>query len=471
MTTVDDLVTRYRMDESDYARGAHSVVGLSNLAGRAIAGVTAGIGALSVGLVGAAVYAVNMAADFDTLTRQLTAVTGSAERAKAVLSFAEELAIPSIFGADELANAAKLLEAFQLQTERFLPIAEKLGTVFGGTAGDLMQFVNALGFIRSGRIGEGMEAISRAGISREALGKRGISFEKSGEYVGEVSKLLDAIEDEVNARFGGLAAEMASGPAAQMASVWDQARRAVRQFGNELLTVVVPYMTFAADKLKEIVGSGQISSWGKSVAEWFKPSGPIVTGVLTFISFLVEIPNIVDGISFGLKVWVSESLVPAYNTLVDTFNVLVNIANLAKTMGGLVGGAAIGYVPDKMRRADQPWGADELLEQAMRVFNNGDPQTNISNRAKAWQDELQKYFDAKKGAGSSGGRNASGGASGEIPSTADRIAEYTRQTAENTRSMREAMRDAIIGGGFFGSKGVTHREAARFVNAVVDGRV
>ena len=116
------------------------------------------------GLVGLSTYAVNAAISYDTLSRSLTAITKSGERAKQVLNFADVLAGPSVFGSEELASAALTLEAFGLKTEKYLPVVEKLGTIFGGTAGDMMQFVNSLGMLKGGRSGEAFESlISGAG--------------------------------------------------------------------------------------------------------------------------------------------------------------------------------------------------------------------------------------------------------------------------------------------------------------------
>jgi hypothetical protein len=482
-TVVDELITKYSMDPSGYVSGAtvvhrtttglHSAIGglssafsgLGNIAGTALKAAAGGVLALGAAVVGFGVYAVNAAADFDTLQRSLEAITGSAQRAKEVLAFAEELAIPSIFGADQLAEAAKVLEAFQLKTERFLPVAEKLGTVFGGDATRLMEFVNALGYIQSGRTGEGLEALSRGGISRKSLEARGISFEKSGEYLGDINRLLDAIEAEVNQRFGGLAASMASGPAAQLASLWDQARRAVRQFGNELLTFVVPYVQFASQKLEQLVKSGGITELGKKVAEWVKPDGPIVSGVLTFVSTLMEIPNMIEGISFGLKGFIHEVLVPMYNQFVDNYNILAKIYNLALAMSGL--GAVVDRAPI-MDHIKSPYTAQELVSEGLKVYENGDPRTNIENRKKQWQDALSEFFKGGEDGPNSGKHHPFG--TTEMASTGERIAEYTRQTAEHTKALRDTLREGVIGGAVIGQKGLTPREMARLTSRILDAR-
>ena len=299
-TVVDTLTTRYTMDAQGYVRGADQVTRSTSRLGATMSGAVSAVAGLSKGLAVGLVaslaasltalptLAINASVSWDTMKRSLDAVTGSAERTKQVLGFIERLALPSVFNTAELGEAAKIIEAFGLKTERFLPIAEKLGTIFGGTAGDMMQFVNALGMIKAGRAGEGLEALGRAGISRDALKLRGMEFSKSGEFKGQISNLLNAIEDEVNAKFGKLAEKMASGPGAKIASFMDQFGKSARQAGDSLLVAFVPAMEGLAGVLEELNRNKVFEKWANA----FKFISSVIAGTMLpafkVLEFLAE---------------------------------------------------------------------------------------------------------------------------------------------------------------------------------------
>ena len=147
---VDDIISRYILDASKFEAGAKSVIKsardiASNVGdklsgvGSAIGKVTMFAGLAAVPFVGLAKSAIDAYVEFDTLTRTLNAVTGSAERTAQIMDFIKNLAIPSVFSQMQLGEGAKLLEAFRLNTERFLPVAEKLATVFGDKSSESLE--------------------------------------------------------------------------------------------------------------------------------------------------------------------------------------------------------------------------------------------------------------------------------------------------------------------------------------------
>lgn len=295
-TVVDTLVTKYTLDSSGYQQGAKHVVGATQGIASKI-GVLAGTaGALSIS--GLAAFAINSAVSFDTLTRSLTAVTKSGERARDVMSFVDKLAIPSVFDSEGLAQAATTLEAFGLTTERWLPVAEKLGTVFGGTAQDLMQFVNALGMLRAGRGGEALEALSRAGISRENLTKRGVRFDKGGQALSSVKDLMLAVEAEVNTRFGNLGSIMGGGAAAKFASFTDALKRGMRDVGNAILEFGLPYLEKFSGWIQAMTQNGSFRRFGDQAVSMFQATAS-AAGALWNI--LQVIPKPVIGLIAALS--------------------------------------------------------------------------------------------------------------------------------------------------------------------------
>jgi hypothetical protein len=304
-TVIDTLVTEYRMNSKQYEEGARKVVGSTQSVTAAITRATGGIGGL-VASAGAALtgvaggisigFGVKAAMEFDTIQRSLVAITGSAERAKQVLSFTDKLAGPSIFSSQELASGAKLLEALGLQTEKYLPIAEKLGTIFGGNEEALMSYVTALGYLKSGRTGEAFESLGRAGISRELLQGKGLEFDKGGQYLGSARQALDAVESLVNEKFGKLSKEMADGPEAKWASVMDALTRGARTAGFVVLSLLVPAMEKVSNFIGYLVDSGRVKKAFQGIADLFGQGdigSVLIKGLSIVLATLDNIPGIV----------------------------------------------------------------------------------------------------------------------------------------------------------------------------------
>lgn len=312
--TVDEIVSKYILDSSGYVTGAKTVLNatdklrskVSELGGSAIRGsfdflktATMSIGLASIPLIAGAKHAVDSALAYDTLKRTLTAVTYSAERTGQILAFVDKLAIPSIFTTAELGDSAKTLEAFGLTTERFLPIAEKLGTVFGGTKDKLDSFVGALGYIKNQRFGEAFESLARGGVSRQALMQEGLKFDKGGSYLGSVEQALSAVEKIVNQKFGKLSQEMASGPAARLASFTDQMDRAFRQIGAVLIEFALPIVDALAGALENIVKSGVFKNLTEGLTGMFntKTIGDALISTLAgVLAGVMMIPRFVDSL-------------------------------------------------------------------------------------------------------------------------------------------------------------------------------
>lgn len=267
---IEKVITEYILDADKFKAGADQVMasGKKLVANAGKMGDTIGKGfqmfkGLAVGatvaslpMIGLAKTALDSAVAYDTLQRSLNAIVGSAQRTGQILAFVQKLALPSIYTQAQLGEASKTLEAFGLNTERFLPIAEKLGTVFGGTTESLDSFITSLGYLKSGRFGEAFESLARGGISRTALMGEGLKFDKGGQYLGSVDQALTAVEKLVNQKFGQLSKEMASGAGAGLASFSDAWNIAMIKIGTVMLKYVVPIVQTLANALNNLSTSG-----------------------------------------------------------------------------------------------------------------------------------------------------------------------------------------------------------------------
>lgn len=161
-------------------------------------------------------------AEMDFLRAQLTALLGGAQQAAQAIDYVRRMAIVTrLFGVAELAEAIRLLTAFGLNYERWMPVIA--GTA-AATGSSIQQIANAFGMIASGATTRGLYYLKIAGINvREA----GIEFDKSGQAIGSTQEILEALEAYLRERYGALMPEMARtwrGSIEAMRDMWYQFR-------------------------------------------------------------------------------------------------------------------------------------------------------------------------------------------------------------------------------------------------------
>ena len=333
---IEKVITEYILDADKFKAGADQVMasGKKLVANAGKMGETIGKGfqmfkGLAVGatvaslpMIGLAKTALDSAVAYDTLQRSLNAIVGSAQRTGQILAFVQKLALPSIYTQAQLGEASKTLEAFGLNTERFLPIAEKLGTVFGGTTESLDSFITSLGYLKSGRFGEAFESLARGGISRTALMGEGLKFDKGGSYLGSVDQALTAVEKLVNQKFGQLSKEMASGAGAGLASFSDAWNIAMIKIGTVMLKYVVPIVQTLANALNNLSSSGVLDKLTDGLMKMFdtKSIGDALISTLA-------------GIMAGLQIIPQfvRDLQQSFATNFD--NIIGKVRNLAVSLG------------------------------------------------------------------------------------------------------------------------------------------
>ena len=153
--------------------------------------------ALGAGLVSLAKTGIEAAMTMEGLTAQFTVMTGSAEKAKGVISEIADFAAKTPFDKLGLSNAAKTLMAFGMEADKVVPTLKMLGDVAGSdqnrlnslalvfgqiqstgklTGGDLLQLINqgfnplnTLSKISGKSMAELKDAMSEGGISADMV--------------------------------------------------------------------------------------------------------------------------------------------------------------------------------------------------------------------------------------------------------------------------------------------------------------
>lgn len=470
---VEQVVAQFILDDKGYKKGAEGVVkesqrvaksidhaqGKSTSGGKGgiLKGLGEGLGAVTgafsavAGVVGAVAIplamggkaAVQTAIEFDTLQRSLTAITGSGERTAQILGFIDKLAIPSVFDTATLGEAAKLLEAFGLNTERFLPIAEKLGTVFGGNAEALNSFVNALGYLRSGQFGEAFQSLKRGGVSTEALQAKGLQFSKSGEFKGTVEQALTAVELVVNEKFGKLADEMASGPMAKLASLGDAFDRVMRQIGLALVGPVVKIFETLSGAMENLT---QVNVFGDAVKSFIGSiqgiggaSMDAEETLLNLAGSFVAFGDFLKKLSEGFTIFKDNFIallkaIPVVGQVITLLGAASSISglsdNLSEAYGGgeaerFIGGKKFELAERRKRlAAEQAKAGEKLAEEAKKKQPGGEPKVEPGESVK----DLLKN-----------------------------ISDSSATTASNTEKLAN-INDRVLGGGGLASRGLSRQE-------------
>lgn len=161
-------------------------------------------------------------AEMDFLRAQLTALLGGSQEAAQAIEYVRRMAIVTpLFGVAELAEAIRLLTAFGLNYERWMPI---ISATAAATGSSIQQMANAFGMIASGATTRGLYYLKIAGINvREA----GIEFDKSGKAIGSTQEILEMLAAYLTERYGALMPEMARtwrGSIEAMRDMWYQFR-------------------------------------------------------------------------------------------------------------------------------------------------------------------------------------------------------------------------------------------------------
>ena len=216
------------------AKGIGSVVKTGLLLPFRAATLAAGVlkGAL-VGLAGVAVStwlqikgamaALRPAAEMEQYSIQLEVLTKSAAVASRRLAQLKEYARTTNFSPKEVIEASNLMQAFGLWTEKGMRRLRAAGDAANAFGKSITEVVTAMNYLSSGRSGEAFEALSRIGVTRQALKPLGLEFKKSGELITEPKKAVDIVFAYLERQFGGMTA--------RQSRTW---KGAIQQLGGEV---------------------------------------------------------------------------------------------------------------------------------------------------------------------------------------------------------------------------------------------
>ena len=185
------------------------VDGLKAAATRLI-GVFAGVSALK--------FVFAKTSELETQTRSLETLTGSAEKARQIISELQRIGAITPFTSTELIDAAKRLQAFGVEADKVVETTRRLADVSGATGAELQGLVTAYGQVQAkGRLqGEELLQFQERGVAlQEELKKMyGLTGEEFQKALGKGRISAEAVEVALN-RLTEVGGKYANGAVAQ----------------------------------------------------------------------------------------------------------------------------------------------------------------------------------------------------------------------------------------------------------------
>lgn len=298
--TVETLVTKQVLDDSQYSQAAKRVVGSTGMMGRALDGFTQNLGQLSrLGLWGAGLAAglgavgfkaMQAAASFDTMTRTFAGAFGSMEAGAQTMRAMESYATKSAFSLEALARAGVTLAAGGLDLKTYLPVLERFALVISGVDPQgLQQVAGALLRAKGGGFGEAMEIFRRAGVGAGEFRGAGVAINKGGEVQATAEQFLAALVSISEGKLKTMADNISGGAETTISNTFDVLGQAFRAIGEELNAAFLPSFQEFTDRVRYIVESGVV----KDIADG-------MIGLVTSMTGQGGLKSAVDQVSVAL---------------------------------------------------------------------------------------------------------------------------------------------------------------------------
>lgn len=219
--------------------------------------------------------------------------SGPLETAKRKMEYVSKFAQNALGEFDDLAEAGTKLEASGLMMERILPSISDLAGAFGASRQNVLELANAFSKLAGGSSGEALEVLREFGITRAALEREGIKFDKGGQLLSDVRNTLEAIERIVQTKFSAISQIMAGTFEQRMSNLGDVWNRLLDRFGQAWL----PFIGKITETSQNVLGFLTDSSWVGNLSE--KLSGffegffneKILRVVFTLVSLVERLPE------------------------------------------------------------------------------------------------------------------------------------------------------------------------------------
>jgi hypothetical protein len=446
----------------------------ASLGGLALAGGIAGFGMLGQSAFKSAVA-------FESLNARLAAITGSGERAAAVLNMVRKVAEPSPFTFDQLATAATQLEAFGLKTEAILPRLANLGAAFGADEEHLKSLVNLFGRLAAGNFPD-IEQLSMFGLSKSMFAEQGIKFDAGGSLESSAKDTFDALIRIIDSRYSGMMDRLAGTTETKLASLTDKWEGALRVIGDHLKKAFTPLIDYVSNFLDKLVNSKALDLL---VSNFILPFSNVIAGfsngsvqsgvdklLASILVFVSEVPNILEGtfknlgimfknIIFQMQYAIAEAFpnvnIPRVSEYKQRIENVQQAPYLTETLQEFHSSPRFALMMDQMRKIDQEFGFSSTgnIMAGTNWGEMGDHYKKVLDRT------LQLMGDYKMPPGATGGVQPYGPYGKIAESMNQETNDLLLRISNNTKDTADilSLRRQTIGGGRLGAIGLTGSES------------
>lgn len=189
----------------------------------------------------------------------LTTVMHSQARANGQIAWLLRYAEQTPFKIHGLVESSTQLEAFAVNSRKWLPLIGDLASAFGGTNEQVTELVEAVGKLKSGLSGIAFRTFRRFGISHEDFERQGATFDKGGELTSNVEDAMQILENIINERFGGMMGRMRGIYTQVMSNIADVSTNVLRETTHPLFEAFSSDLSDLLTKLEAMRNDGSLA--------------------------------------------------------------------------------------------------------------------------------------------------------------------------------------------------------------------
>jgi hypothetical protein len=457
--------------------------GLAGIFDTAMHSIEASLAVGTAAFVGFTTSAIQEATKIEMLTAQYGVLRGSIEKGAEAIKTLREYARDSLNTFDTLDAAGRKVESGGLTSARWVPIIDLLATMKGGGAQSAMQFADALVRIGSGsNMGMAMRLFSGF-VSYNDLRGQGVKVSKGNHIESDPGEVLQAIDNVVRKKFGGMREALSKTMAVGFSDVQDAWLYLLDSFGKGWFPLIRNIISSVQPFVEFLASSGEATKIATAFAAAFQSIFNAAGGgnsIAIFLSYVVATMEMLPGIIATVGK-VTMNVAKAIFNFVDT--VMIKGLNNLISAGLEVANAFRGFVvaivgaenrfskmmghqlisDADMAKVNKPFefkpfkGVLDIVGRGLDAFGGGDL-SNVNKNFGARQSQIMADFNKYLKQPHEREDHSKDPIFNDLHLVDQKIQENTRQTAEHTKATMEAFKSYILGGGDRGKAGISVAE-------------
>jgi hypothetical protein len=422
--------------------GLGTLGGMAPGIGTAVTLIATAMAAVAAATVGATVAAAKFgmeamkaAAPMDTIERTFAGVYGSTKKAAEMMAYLKQEAMKSNFEFKSLANAAKLVVMNGMKFSEFKDAMQAIALRGSGDpAQNLETIASTLTRIKAGDFAQAFENLRSFGVGKDTLVKLGATFDKSGQFTGNISDALELFK-KIGAESQGVVDSMNGGMEATLSNMEEGFGLMMQQAGKAIFENFKPLIDNIISTITDILDSGVIKDTINAISAIFDVDpgdnglAKLAIGVLAAIR---------TGAWIVRSVW--EGIL----------GVVRFVQNVLKYIPGFNGIGGVSPAGDLFSAIQGDW--QRNYNEMMNTFQA----SQKVKQKKGNKSSVEPTIAAAKEAAKEATEEAVGKME-EPASPLMQIARNTKQTADNTKASIDMSRH-ILGGGDIGRLGLSPAE-------------